>query len=71
MKNIFFASLKSVKKGVGSGAGTDPDSEVRGTDPHQNVRDPQYWSLREFCACPATLILHVGLGSTLCRSSPV
>jgi hypothetical protein len=28
-----------MKKGVGSG---DPDPFVRGTDPHQNVTDPQH-----------------------------
>ncbi len=31
--NIFFASLKSMKKEIGSG---DPD-------PHQNVTNPQHW----------------------------
>jgi hypothetical protein len=43
-KNIYFASLKSVQKEVGSvsisqryGSG-DPDP-----DPHQNVTDPQHW----------------------------
>ncbi len=41
----FFASLKSMKKGVGSGVVPDPHPLVRGTDPdpdpHQNVMDPQ------------------------------
>jgi hypothetical protein len=51
-KNNFFASLKSMKKGVGSGVGSgsgagfisqrygflDPDP-----DPHQNITDPQHW----------------------------
>ncbi len=41
-KIIFFASLKSLKRGAGSG-GWDPDPLVRGANPgpHQNVRDPQ------------------------------
>ncbi len=47
-KNIFFASLKSIKKVVGSGAGSisqryrsgDPDPDPY---PHQNVTDPQHW----------------------------
>ncbi len=58
-KNIFFPSLKSLKKEVGSGVGSevgsgsisqryrsaDPDS-----DPHQKVMDPQHWkkSLNNF-----------------------
>ncbi len=37
-KNIFFASLKTMKKEVGSGVGSgDPDP-----DPQQNVTDPQH-----------------------------
>jgi hypothetical protein len=40
-KNNFFASLKSLKKGVGSGSvsqrGGSPDP-----DPHQIVTDPQH-----------------------------
>jgi hypothetical protein len=44
-KKILFASLKSLKKGVGSGTGSisqrdgsaDPDLV-----PHQNVKDPQH-----------------------------
>jgi hypothetical protein len=53
MKKIFFASLKSLKKWVGSGVGSG--SEVRSgagsisqrygsenPDPHQNVTDPQH-----------------------------
>jgi hypothetical protein len=44
-KNNFFASLKSLKKGVGSGSvskrhgPTDPDLDP---DPHQNAMDPQH-----------------------------
>jgi hypothetical protein len=40
---FFFASLKSLKKGVGSGVDPDPDPLVRGadSDPHQDVTDPQ------------------------------
>ncbi len=45
---IFFASLKSLKKGVGSGSELDPDPDplVRDTDPQirsrtQNITDPQ------------------------------
>jgi hypothetical protein len=43
-KKNFFASLKSMKKGVGSGSisqrygSGDPDP-----DAHQNVTDPQHW----------------------------
>ncbi len=46
-KKHFFGSLKSMKKGVGSGVGSGfPDPLVRGSDPdpHQNVTDPQHWS---------------------------
>jgi hypothetical protein len=46
---FFLASLKSSKKGVGSGSELDPDPDplVRGTDPqirirNQNVTDPQH-----------------------------
>jgi hypothetical protein len=41
LKQIFFASLKSLKKE--SDPEPDPDPFVRGTDPdpHQNVADPQ------------------------------
>jgi hypothetical protein len=44
--NIFFASLKSVKKGVGSGVGSGFISQRYGSgdpDPHQNVRDAQHY----------------------------
>jgi hypothetical protein len=41
-KKIFFASLKSLKKGIGSISqrygSRDPDP-----DPHQNVTNPQHW----------------------------
>jgi hypothetical protein len=40
----FFASLKSMKKGVGSGVGSGSISQRFGSgdpDPHQNVEDPQ------------------------------
>jgi hypothetical protein len=38
-KNIFFASLKSLKKGVRSGVGSpDPDRLVRGSDPGIRIR---------------------------------
>ncbi len=44
-KNIFFASLKSMKKGVGSGSGSISQSYGSGNpDPHQNVTDPRHWS---------------------------
>ncbi len=41
----FFASLKSMKKGVGSGVGSGSNSQRYGSgdpdpDPHQNVTDP-------------------------------
>jgi len=42
---IFFASLKSLKKGVGSVVGSGSISQRYGSgdpDPHQNVTDPQY-----------------------------
>jgi hypothetical protein len=45
-KNILFASFKSLKKGVGSGA--RPVSHRLGStdpDPHQNATDPQHWLL--------------------------
>jgi hypothetical protein len=45
-KIIFFASLKSLKKGVGSGAGSRSISQrywSKDPDPHQNVTDPQHW----------------------------
>ncbi len=41
-KKFFFASLKSLKKGVGSGS----ISQRYGSgdpDPHQTVTDPQHW----------------------------
>jgi hypothetical protein len=43
-KYFFFASLQSMKKGVGPELDPDPDPLVRGTDPdpHQNVTDPQH-----------------------------
>ncbi len=33
-----YASLKSLRKGVGSGVGPDPDPLVRGTDPQVQIR---------------------------------
>jgi hypothetical protein len=42
MGKFFFASLKSLKKGIGPGVGSNPDPIVRGTDPHQNVTDPEH-----------------------------
>jgi hypothetical protein len=45
-KMFFFASLKSIKKGVGSGVGTGSISQRYGSgdpDAHQNVTDPQHW----------------------------
>jgi hypothetical protein len=49
-KNIFFASLKSMKKevgcGVGSGFGSITQRYGSGDpepDPNQNVKDPQHW----------------------------
>jgi hypothetical protein len=45
VKTIFlFESLKSMKKGVGSGVGSGNISQRCGTadpDPHQNVTDPE------------------------------
>ncbi len=43
----FFASLKSMKKEVGSGIGSGSISQRYGSgdpdpDPHQNVTDPQH-----------------------------
>ncbi len=46
-KIIFFASLISLKKGVGSGVGSGSISQrYRSADPdlHQNVTDPQHCS---------------------------
>jgi hypothetical protein len=49
-ESFFFASIKSLKKGVGSRVefgsisqryGSDLHQNV--TDPHQNVPDPQHW----------------------------
>jgi hypothetical protein len=46
MKKInLFASLNSLKKGVGSGAGSRSTSQRYGSgypEPHQNVTDPQH-----------------------------
>jgi hypothetical protein len=49
-KNLFWASLKSLKKGVGSGveSGSGAGSishryRSEDPDPHQNVTDPQHW----------------------------
>jgi hypothetical protein len=40
-KNIFFASLKPLKKGVGSGSGSSSQRfEYGDPDTHQNVTDP-------------------------------
>jgi hypothetical protein len=48
-KNYFFASLKSLKKEVGSGFGFESISQRYGSadpdldsDPHQNATDPQH-----------------------------
>jgi hypothetical protein len=46
MKKNFFASLKLMKKGVGSGFRSISQrygSGDRDPDPHQNVMDPQHW----------------------------
>jgi hypothetical protein len=50
MKKIFFASLKSLKKGVGSGVGSESGAgsisqrhEFADPHPHQNVTDPQHY----------------------------
>jgi hypothetical protein len=43
-RKIFLASLKSMKKGVGSEVGSGSISQRFGygdPDPHQNVKDPQ------------------------------
>jgi hypothetical protein len=39
-KNYFFASLKSIKKGDGSGSFSHRNGSAD-LDPHQNVTDPQ------------------------------
>jgi hypothetical protein len=49
----FFASLKLLKKGVGSGVGSGSISQRYGSknpdpNPHQNVTDPQHWLLGPF-----------------------
>jgi hypothetical protein len=41
-KNIFFTSLKSLKKGVGSGS-ISQRYGYGDPDPHQNVTDPKHW----------------------------
>jgi hypothetical protein len=58
----FFASLKSLKKGSGSGVGSGSISQMYGSaypdpDPHQNVTDPQHWSCHSF---PISLIRYLG-----------
>ncbi len=52
-KNHFFASFKSLEKGVGSGAGSGSISQRYGSrdpdpDPHQNVTDPQHCFHKNF-----------------------
>jgi hypothetical protein len=42
-KYLFLASLKSMKKGVGSGVGSGSIGQ-RDPDPHKNVTDPEHWS---------------------------
>jgi hypothetical protein len=45
MEKNYFASLKALKKGVGSGIGSGSSSQMYGSadpDPHQNVMDPQH-----------------------------
>jgi hypothetical protein len=39
-KKIFVASLKSLKKGIGS---ISQKYRSRDPDPHQNFMDPQHW----------------------------
>jgi hypothetical protein len=49
-KIIFFASLKSLKKGVGSGVGSGSISQRYGSpdpDQHQNATDPQHWMVEQ------------------------
>jgi hypothetical protein len=44
-KNIFFCTIKSLKKGVGSGVGSGSISKRYGStdlDPDQQVTDPQH-----------------------------
>jgi hypothetical protein len=46
-KKFFWASLKSLKKGVGSGVGSGSVSQRYGSadpDPHRNITDPQHFS---------------------------
>jgi hypothetical protein len=52
-KNIFFASLKPIKKGVGSGVGSGFGSIYQrygsaDPNPHQNVTGPQHWYIYSY-----------------------
>ena len=42
-KKIFPASLKSMKKGIGSGVGSESDPLVRGTDPGNRIYTKMSW----------------------------
>jgi hypothetical protein len=44
IKKFFFASLKSIKKGVGPELDPDlePNTLIRGPDPHKKATDPQH-----------------------------
>jgi hypothetical protein len=57
-KIIFFTSLKSLKKEVGSVVGSRSGGEFisqrygsADSDPHQNVTDPQHWLQLWYRAC--------------------
>ncbi len=44
-KNKNFSSIKSLKKGVGSGSGSISQRyRSADLDPHKNVTDPQHWA---------------------------
>jgi hypothetical protein len=68
--NYLFASLRSLKKGVGSGLGSGSiiqrcRSANLDPDPHQNVTDPQHWFYLLLILVryilPDKLYCHVGL----------
>ncbi len=64
-KNYFFASIKSLKKGVGSGVGSGSISQRYGSadpDPHQNVTDPQHWKIYSLFILP---VLYEQISSTV------
>ncbi len=73
-KKNLFASLKSVKKGVGSGVGSGSEagsgagsvsiSQRSGSgdpDPHQNITDPQYWFCDFLITCYLWRLINVNV----------